>query len=126
MEDLFETLAVAVEHIKAEGKINNINIMVWGDFGRNVNLNSSFGWDHGNLQNLFVIGGTNYFNHVGVVGETELESTGAINRLYLKPTADSYWFEPASVGATLYSIYGITNPEYLTGGHPPIAAGLMG
>ena len=125
MNDLFETLKVALEHIKAEGKENNINIMVWGDFGRNVNLNSSLGWDHGNLQNFYLFGGKNYFNYVGVVGETKLEKTGEINRLFLKPKDDSYWFEPYSIAATLYKIYGIQNPEYLTGGFKPIEAGLL-
>jgi hypothetical protein len=125
MENLFSSIKAAVEHIKAEGKEGNINIMVWGDFGRGVNLNSALGWDHGNLQNLYMFGGKNYLNHVGVVGETALSQTGSINRMYLEPKAGSYWFEPASVAATLYSIYGITNPQYLTGGHGAIGAGLL-
>ncbi len=125
MEELFSAIKAAVGHIKAEGKEGSINIMVWGDFGRGVNLNSAFGWDHGNLQNFYVFGGKNYFNHVGVVGETMLSQTGSINRMYLKPKTGSYWFEPASVAATLYRIYGISNPEYLTGGHGSIGAGLL-
>ena len=125
MEELFTAIKAAVEHIKAAGKDGDINIMVWGEFGRGVNLNSALGWDHGNLQNFYLFGGKNYFNHVGVVGETSLSKTGSINRMYLKPKSGSYWFEPASVAATLYSIYGITNPHYLTGGHPAIGAGLL-
>ncbi len=125
MNDLFEAIKSAMAHIKAEGKDGNINIMVWGDFGRGVNLNNSFGWDHGNLQNVYMFGGKNYFNHVGVVGETKLVKTGDVNRLYLYPADDSYWFEPSSVAATLYKIYGITNPEYLTGGYGGIEAGLL-
>jgi hypothetical protein len=114
MNSLFATLKSAIAHIKAEGKINQINIMVFGEFGRNVNLNAAQGWDHGNLQNLYVLGGKGYFNHQGVVGETILENTGQINRLYLKPKPGSYWFEPLSIAATLYKIYGIENPETLT------------
>ncbi len=125
MERLFESLKVSVAHIKAENKDGNINIMVFGDFGRNVNLNGSFGWDHGNLQNFYLFGGKNYFNNVGVVGETTLSKVGEINRLYLKPASDSYWFEPYSIAATLYKIYGITNPEYLTDGFSPIGGGLL-
>ncbi|MCF6330897.1 MAG: DUF1501 domain-containing protein [Sulfurimonas sp.] len=125
MEDLFSSLKVAVQHLKAEGIDGRTNIMVFGDFGRNVNLNNSFGWDHGNLQNLFLLGGKDYFNHVGVVGETKVEGTGEFNRLFLKPADNSYWFEPYSIAATLYSIYGITNPEYLTGGFGPIENGLL-
>lgn len=123
-ESLFESISTALQHIKTIGKEGNINIMVFGEFGRNVNLNSSFGWDHGNLQNFYLFGGKNYFNHLGVVGETALSQTGAINRMYLTPTASSYWFEPYSVAATIYDIYGITNPEILTGGYGPIQAGL--
>ncbi len=117
MENLFRTLKSAMAHIKAEGKAQNINIMVFSEFGRNVNLNSAFGWDHGNLQNFYVLGGKGYFNHKGVVGETVLENTGAINRMFLKPKSGTYQFEPMSIAATLYKIYGIENPETLTNGN---------
>ena len=119
-ESLFSTLKSAMAHIKAEGKEQNINIMVFGEFGRNVNLNSALGWDHGNLQNFYVLGGKGYFNHKGVVGETTVEKTGQINRLYLKPKTGSYQFEPLSIAATLYKIYGIENPETLTNGNSEI------
>jgi len=119
-ESLFSTLKSAMAHIRAEGKEQNINIMVFGEFGRNVNLNSALGWDHGNLQNFYVLGGKGYFNHKGIVGETVLENTGQINRLYLKPKAGTYQFEPLSIAATLYKIYGIENPETLTNGNGEI------
>ncbi len=117
MESVFRTLKSAVAHIKAEGKIDTINIMVFGEFGRNVNLNNGNGWDHGNLQNLYVLGGKGYFNHKGVVGETRVEDLGGVNRLFLKPQNGSYEFEPLSIAATIYSLYGITNPEVLTNGN---------
>jgi hypothetical protein len=120
MEELFRTLKSAMAHIKSEGKEKDINIMVFAEFGRNVNLNSANGWDHGNLQNVYILGGHGYFNHRGVVGETILESTGEINRLYQKPKSGSYWFEPMSIASTLYKIYGIENPQELTGGYAPI------
>jgi len=120
-ESLFSTLVSAMAHIKAEGKEQNINIMVFGEFGRNVNLNSALGWDHGNLQNFYVLGGKGYFKHKGVVGETTLENTGQINRLYLKPKVSTYQFEPLSIAATLYKIYGIDNPEVLTDGNVAIS-----
>ena len=117
MESVFRTLKSSMAHIKAVGKENNINIMVFGEFGRNVNLNNGNGWDHGNLQNLYVLGGKGYFNHKGVVGETILENQGGVNRLFLKPKSGSYEFEPLSIAATLYSIYGVENPESLTNGN---------
>lgn len=116
-EELFISLKSAVAHLKAVNKIDNISIMVFGEFGRNVNLNSAQGWDHGNLQNLYVVGGNGYFTHRGAVGETELDVTGSINRLYLKPKANTEQFEPLSIAATLYKIFGITNPEILTDGY---------
>jgi len=119
-ESLFASLKSAMAHIKAMGKEDKINIMVFGEFGRNVNLNSAKGWDHGNLQNFYVLGGKGYFNHKGVVGETVLENTGQINRLYLKPKSGTYTFEPLSIAATLYKIYGIENPEILTNGNKEI------
>ncbi|NOZ89836.1 MAG: DUF1501 domain-containing protein [Epsilonproteobacteria bacterium] len=120
MENLFKTLKSAMAHIKAENREENINIIVFGEFGRNVNLNSANGWDHGNLQNLYILGGKGYFNHKGVVGETILDKTGQINRLFLKPKKGSYWFEPMSIASTIYKIYGIENPKILTGGYSPI------
>jgi len=121
MESLFKSLKSAMAHLKAKGKADSVNIMVFGEFGRNVNLNSALGWDHGNLQNLYVLGGSKYFSHQGVVGETVLEDTGRINRLFLKPKPGSYEFEPMSIASTIYSLYGITNPEVLTGGYSPIS-----
>lgn len=119
-ESLFLSLRSAVAHLKAENKEGTINIMLFGEFGRNVNLNSALGWDHGNLQNLYLLGGKNYFSHRGVVGETVVYDPGSINRLYLHPKVGSYAFEPLSIAATLYKIYGVTNPEILTNNNPPI------
>ena len=113
-EKLFRAVRSAMAHIKAISKENRINIMIFGEFGRNVNLNSAYGWDHGNLQNLYILGGKNYFTHKGVVGETIVDNTGSLNRLWLKPKSQSYWFEPMSIATTLYKIYGIQNPELLT------------
>ncbi len=121
-KELFSSLKAGMAHIYAEGKQDNISIVVLSDFGRNVNLNSSLGWDHGNLQNIYVLGGKNYFTHQGVVGATKLVDEGVINRLYLHP-ADydaEYNFEPPSIAATLYKIFGITNPDILTEGNDPM------
>ncbi|HFC52866.1 MAG TPA: DUF1501 domain-containing protein, partial [Gammaproteobacteria bacterium] len=60
MQDLMLTLRAATKHIRyatrPEGT-GNIIINVFSDFGRNVNLNNSMGWDHGNNQNLYTFGG---------------------------------------------------------------------
>jgi len=118
MENLFQSLKAAVAHIRAIDKIDTINIMVFGEFGRNVNLNSANGWDHGNLQNLYILGGNRYFTHKGVVGETVVDNAGS-NRIWLKPKKGTYWFEPLSIASTLYRLYGIENPNVLTGGNYP-------
>jgi uncharacterized protein (DUF1501 family) len=122
MQNLFQALESGMKHLDGIGKKNKISILVYGEFGRNVNLNASFGWDHGNLQNLYVLGGTDYFNHVGgtgaIVGETEVDNGGRPKggRLDLKPKQGSYVCEPLSIAATIYAIHGIGNPEMLTGG----------
>lgn len=120
-KSLFSTLQSAMTHIKALGKEQRINIMVFGDFGRNTNLNASQGWDHGNLQNFYVLGGHGYFNHKGIVGETVLGETQSNNRLYLYPKNNTYTFEPFSIASTLYKIYGINNPEVLTNNNPEVS-----
>jgi hypothetical protein len=117
MQNLFAALKSAMAHLKAAGKEQTINIMVFCEFGRNVNLNSANGWDHGNLQNFYVLGGKGYFNHKGIVGETKLVETGEVNRLYLHPKDNTYWFEPLSIAATLYKIYGVENPDVMTDGY---------
>ncbi|MBU1669397.1 DUF1501 domain-containing protein [bacterium] len=124
MTDLMESIEVALAHLKAENK-NNVNIIVFAEFGRNVNLNDSEGWDHGNNQNVYIFGGKDYFNHVGIVGETQLSPTESNNRLYTQPTESSYTFEPYAVAATIYKMYGVTNPEVLTKGYGAIDAGLF-
>jgi hypothetical protein len=124
MRTLMESIEVALDHLSRLGK-NNVNIVVFAEFGRNANLNDSEGWDHGNLQNVYIFGGKDYLNHVGIVGETELQPTQTNNRLYLQPTSNSYYFEPYAVAASIYKMYGITNPEVLTQGYGPIEAGLF-
>jgi len=121
MKQLFRALRSAVTHIKQLGKDDTINIMIMGDFGRGVNLNSAKGWDHGNLQSFYVLGGKRYFQTPGVVGETVLDATGNANRLFLRPAGGSPWFEPSSIAATIYAVYGITNPEILTDGNVVIS-----
>lgn len=129
MQALMEAIDAAVTHMNVENR-TNINIVVYGEFGRNVNYNNSEGWDHGNNQNVFWFGGQDYMNHLGVVGETELFGTGGNNRLYTRPKNygmgdESYHFQVFGIAATIYKLYGITNPEILTEGNPPIE-GLLG
>jgi hypothetical protein len=123
MQNLFQALEAGMSHLEGIGKKGKVSIMVFGEFGRNVNLNASFGWDHGNLQNLYILGGTDYFNHAGgtdaIVGETVVDNGGTpkSGRVWLKPKEGSYWCEPLSIAATIYAIHGIKNPELLTGGY---------
>lgn len=124
MTDLMEAIEASLAHLAAENK-TNVNIIVFAEFGRNANLNDSEGWDHGNNQNVFIFGGQQYLNHLGIVGETELEPIQDNNRLYTKPKDDSYTFEPYAVAASIYKMYGVKNPEVLTNGYGAIDAGLF-
>ncbi len=129
MQNLMRSLEAAAQNLEAAGK-GNVVINVYGEFGRNANLNDSMGWDHGNCQNLYTVGANP--NAAGVtgalpervlgkiVGETTVTGDAAINRLYTAPTANSYQCEPFSIAASVYKYFGVQNPEILTGGYVPI------
>ena len=122
MESLMTTLRAATKHLKYATRPNgmstgNIIINVFGDFGRNVNLNNSMGWDHGNNQNFYTFGGADIrpAGALGkIVGKTERFGDSKQNRQFTRPTEDSYDFEPTAIAATMYSYFGVQNPEVLT------------
>lgn len=111
-----QAINVAVQHMKSLGR-NDIIINIFGDFGRNVNLNNSAGWDHGNNQNLYTVGGSTIRPLAlgKIVGNTERIGTGFQNRQFTAPTSDSYQCEPFSIASSIYKYFGVQNPEILTG-----------
>lgn len=95
----------------------DVIINVFGEFGRNVNLNNSIGWDHGNNMNLYTFGGTdaNLNRQMGqIIGTTKVIGTTGQNRLFTSPADGSPQYEPMSIAATLYRHFGVQNPEALT------------
>ena len=116
IQRLMEALHVASRHLRLM-EANNIVINVFGDFGRNVNLNDSQGWDHGNNQNLYTFGGTDIAGRVlgKLVGKTRHIGTAFQNRQFTTPTDDSYQCEPFAIAATLFKYFGVQNPQVLTG-----------
>ena len=96
---------------------NNIVINVFGDFGRNVNLNNSNGWDHGNNQNLYTIGGGDIAGRAlgKLVGKTKRIGASGRNRQFTSPTDDSYQCEPFAIASTIFKYFGVQNPDLLTG-----------
>ncbi len=116
MRQLMEAIEVAVKHISLKGR-DDIVINVFGDFGRNVNLNNSRGWDHGNNQNLYTFCGSGIEGRqLGkIVGKTKRIGTKYANRQFTAPTDDSYQFEPFSIASTIYKYFGVHNPEDITG-----------
>lgn len=116
MSDLMLSLSTAVAHLKA-GNRNDVVINVFGDFGRNLSLNPTLGWDHGNNQNFYTLGGSAIPGRsLGkLVGKTECTGTNT-SRLYTTPTPDSYECEPFAIVASMYKYFGLRNPEILTGG----------
>ncbi len=116
--ELFEAIDAAMRHADAIGR-DNLNIVLFGDFGRNMNLNSTGGWDHGNNQVVYWFGGKRFFNHFDKpMGETILDERYiASHRLYSRPAENAFQFRPYSIAATIYALYGIKNPEILTGGY---------
>lgn len=133
MNDLFEVMKAASMHIKYADQLrgglltldnktrptDNIVINMFGDFGRRVNLNNNQGWDHGNNQNLFTFGGAGVraggADALGkVVGSTVRVGAGGTNNQVTEPAPGSYEAEPMSVASTVYSYFGVQNPEVLT------------
>jgi hypothetical protein len=144
MTQLFAALKAAALHIKYSGtqtagvlstpgsaalgapmarRTDNIIINVFGDFGRRVNLNNSQGWDHGNNQNLWTIGGAGVASAANggalrqlgkVVGRTRRVGTPGTNDQVTEPVAGSYEMEPMSVASSIYSYFGAQNPQILT------------
>ena len=137
MNDLFAVMQAAMLHIKYSNNAatlpttptgpagtrttsSNIAINMFGDFGRLVNLNNSEGWDHGNNQNLYTFG----INGLGsprpagalgkVVGRTQRVGDPGTNNQVTEPVPGSYEAEPMSVASTVYSYFGVQNPEVLT------------
>lgn len=122
MAQLMRAIQSGIRHIEAANSTGitharNIIINVYGDFGRNVNLNNSLGWDHGNNQNLYTFGGKNIAGRgLGkIVGRTERIGTSGVNRQYTSPTADSYRFEPYALASTIFKHFGVNNPQQITG-----------
>ncbi len=116
IQGLFLALETAVKHMNLVSA-DNIVINVFGDFGRNVNLNNSLGWDHGNNQNLYTLGGSGIPGRAlgKLVGRTSRIGTPFENRQFTAPEADSYQCEPFSIASTLFKYFGVQNPEVLTG-----------
>lgn len=110
---LMEAIYAAMQTLES---VNNqsINIWVMTEFGRNVSLNNSLGWDHGNTFNLMLFSKNPAFKMGQIIGETTLEQE-AETRVYTVPTSQSVWYEPYSIASTLYHAFGITNHELLTG-----------
>jgi hypothetical protein len=117
MNGLMAALQVASRHLELMNA-DNVVINVFGDFGRNVNLNDAGGWDHGNNQNLYTIGGAGLDgreNALGrLVGKTQRIAPYR-NRQFTAPTDDSYRCEPFSIASSIFKYFGIQNPELLTG-----------
>ena len=116
IQRLMEALQSASRHMMLM-EANNIVINVFGDFGRNVNINDSSGWDHGNNQNLYTIGGADIAGRsMGkLVGKTRRIGTPFKNRQFTSPTDDSYQCEPFSIASTIFRYFGVQNPHVLTG-----------
>jgi uncharacterized protein (DUF1501 family) len=116
MLGLMQALKVAVQHMNLMGA-GHIVINVFGDFGRNVNLNNAEGWDHGNNQNLYTLGGKNIPGRTlgKIVGKTMRVGTPFENRQFTAPANDSYQCEPFAIASTIFKYFGVQNPEILTG-----------
>jgi len=124
MEELFVAIKAAMAHLHAASSqgvahADKVIINVYGEFGRNVNLNESLGWDHGTNQNLYTFGGSGLSAKGRVmgqiVGETRRVGDRGVNRQFTDPTDNSYQFEPFALASSFYRYYGVNNPEIFSG-----------
>jgi len=132
MREVFEALRVAMMHIKythntptpinaLNRPTDNIIINVFGEFGRRVNLNNSLGWNHGNNQNFFTLGGSRPGLRTAagsdalgnVVGTTVRTGDSGEDRQFTEPASGSYEFEPMSVAANIYKHFGVIAPAVI-------------
>lgn len=67
LRKLSETLKIFVDDLKKQGTFNDTLIMVFSEFGRRVEENSSNGTDHGAANNMMLIG--NRLKKNGIVNE---------------------------------------------------------
>lgn len=137
MREVFEALRVAMMHIKyshnSTTQINglirptdNIIINVFGEFGRRVNLNTSLGWNHGNNQNFYTLGGkraglrtvTGTDALGNMVGTTVRVGDSGEDRQFTEPATNSYEFEPMSVAANIYKHFGVVAPAVIDDNNP--------
>ena len=96
---------------------SDVVINVFGEFGRNVNLNGSLGWDHGNNMNLYTYGGSSIAGRAPlgqIHGTTKVIGTPGQNRLFTSPADGSPQWEPFSIASSIYKYFGVNNPEVLT------------
>ena len=116
MQGLMQALQVATRHMTLTNA-TNIVINVFGDFGRNVNLNGSMGWDHGNNQNFYTLAGSGLPGRAlgKLVGKTQRIGTPFQNRQFTSPAAGSYQCEPFAIASSIFKYFGVQNPEVLTG-----------
>ncbi|MDH5300214.1 MAG: DUF1501 domain-containing protein [Gammaproteobacteria bacterium] len=130
MEELFVAINAAVKHLEAAtaqgvAHADKVIINVYGEFGRNVNLNESLGWDHGTNQNLYTFGGKGLSANARklgeIVGTTERVGDSGVNRQFTSPTAGSYQFEPFALASSMYHYFGVKNPQVFSG--EPVIAG---
>ena len=135
MTAVMESLQAAANHIQSanNASINgrtrttdNIVINVFGEFGRLANLNGSEGWDHGNNQILYTLGGTAYNRQMGkLIGRTEIGGNRGTNNMFMQPLttgsqADGFSIEPMSIAASTYSYFGVSDPRIITNNEMPI------
>ena len=152
MRAVFEAMRVAMMHIKYRNNTvagltgnvrttDNIIINVFGDFGRRVNLNTSLGWNHGNNQNFYTLGGSmsglrtaNGSDALGkIVGKTVRAGNPGTDSQYTVPADGSYEFEPMSVASNIYRYFGVdystpitmNNPDPLTSSEDPMNPGTL-
>lgn len=113
LSDLNDAVYAFYKDIKVAGKLDEVTIVVFSEFGRRVQDNGS-GTDHGTAAPMFVIGGRNKGTNIGNNPNlTDFDSNGDLmhetdfRSVYASLLQDKFSFNPKLIGISNTPVTGI-------------------
>ncbi|OIQ21479.1 MAG: Twin-arginine translocation pathway signal sequence domain protein precursor [Flavobacterium sp. MedPE-SWcel] len=113
LTDLNDAVSAFYKDIKAAGKLNDVTIVVFSEFGRRVQDNGN-GTDHGTAAPMFIIGGKNKGRNIGSNPNlSNLDANGDLihqidfRSVYASLLHDKFCFNPEKIGITNDRVKGI-------------------
>ncbi|AXG73115.1 DUF1501 domain-containing protein [Flavobacterium arcticum] len=113
LEDVNDAVYTFYKDMKASGKLNNVTIVIFSEFGRRVQDNGK-GTDHGTAAPMFIIGGRNKGRNIGSNPDLlNLDNNGDLihqidfRSVYASLLKDKFSFDPTQIGITNLALKGI-------------------